>query len=196
MSEERTNDRTEWTGPVSSRRAVLWLAVPVVLVAGYFAVMQTIRSHVDGLIQASVGKPLPAFALRDRTGREWKAEDLLGKPALLHFFRSRCESCEAEAPELRQLEVELEPEGIVLLHVMTDAVLGFPPEETAATAARKEFKRPILIADAAFVDAFHRVKWSQVTPITYVVDPQGVVRFGLRGKQTAATVRAALAAAK
>lgn len=156
--------------------------------------MQAIRSHVDGLIQASVGKPLPAFTLSDRDGRQWTSSELRGKPALLHFFRSRCESCDAEAPDLRQLEAELAPEAATVMHVMTDAVLGFPADETAATVVRKDFRRPILVADAAFVDAFHRVRWSQVTPITYVVDARGEIRFGLRGRQTVASLRAALAA--
>src|SRR5262245_39367507 len=115
-----------------SRRTAIGLALPVALLVGYFAVKQAVRSHVDGLIQASVGKPLPAFALRDGAGREWTAQDLRGRPAVLHFFRSRCESCEAEAPAMRQLETDLEPDGIAILHVVTDAVLDFPAEETAA----------------------------------------------------------------
>jgi hypothetical protein len=35
-----------------------------------------------------------------------------------------------------------------------------------------------------------------VTPITYVVDAQGIVRFGLRGAQTQAAIEQALAAVR
>ena len=133
--------------------------------------------------------------IADAGGRQWTAGELRSRRAVLHFFRSRCHSCDVEAAEIRALEARLPPD-VVLLHVMTDAVLGFPPAETAATIAAKGFARPVLAADAAFVDAFHRVRWSNVTPITYVVDASGVIRFGLRGVQTAASIEAALAAAQ
>lgn len=178
-----------------SRRTLIALLVPVVLVVAWFGVTAAIRSHVDGLIEHSVGRALPEFRLADRTGKVWSAADLRGKRAVLHFFRSRCGSCDAEAPAIRELEQRL-PADVVLLHVMTDAVLDFPAELTSATLAQKGFTRPVLMADAAFVDAFHHVQWSNVTPITYVVDGGGVVRFGLRGGQTVASIEQALAAAR
>lgn len=178
-----------------SRRTLLALLVPLALVGIYFLVTSRIRARVDELIQASVGHPLPAFSLADRSGKVWSNADLQGKRALLHFFRSRCGSCDAEAPAIRELEGKL-PADVVLLHVMTDQVLEFPAELTAATVAAKHFAKPVLMADAAFVNAFHKLKWSQVTPITYVVDAGGTTRFGLRGGQTVAAIEQALAAAK
>ena len=77
---------------------------------------------------------------------------------------------------------------------MTDVVLDVDDATTAETIARKQFRAPILMADAAFMELFHKAQWSQVTPITYVIDREGVVRFGLRGLQTEAAVEAALAA--
>ena len=165
----------------------------VLLIAGAFGAKAVVRAHVDGLIQHAVDQPLPAFALVDRQGRTWNAADLAGKRTVLHFFRSFCGSCDAEAPALRALEQAL-PADVVLLHVMTDAVLGFDPAKTAATIAHDGFARPIVMADASFADALHGVKWSQVTPITYVVDARGIVRYGLRGMQTQAAIEAALAA--
>jgi peroxiredoxin len=178
-----------------SRRTLFSLLVPIALLLGYVAVRGGVRAHVDGLIAASVGKPLPAFALVDDQGEEWTAERLRGKRAVLHFFRSRCGSCDVEAPEIRALEQSL-PADVQLLHVVTDRLLGFPPEETAATIAGKRFTKPVLLADAAFADAFHKSQWSQVTPISYVVDAQGVVCFGLRGGQSKAAIEQALAAAR
>lgn len=181
--------------PSMSRRTLFSLAALVLLAAGYFVVTALVRAHVNDLIQASVGRPLPDFTLRDRDGREWTAASLRGQRVVLHFFRSRCHSCDVEAPAFRDLERRL-PEDVVCLHVMTDGVLGFPAELTAQTLADKQFRRPVLMADAALVDAFHRVDWSGVTPITYVVDGRGVVRFGLRGGQTVDSIEQALAAAR
>ncbi|MCA8954391.1 MAG: redoxin domain-containing protein [Planctomycetes bacterium] len=166
-----------------------------VLIGAYFVTKSMIRAHVDALIKGAVDRPLPAFALVDRDGRSWTLADLTGRRVVLHFFRSRCGSCDVEAPAMRRLEQEL-PQDVVMLHVMTDAVMDFAPELTAATLQHKRFTRPVLMADAAFMDAFHTVKWSQVTPITYVVDAAGVVRFGLRGGQDESSVQRALAAVR
>ena len=35
---------------------------------------------------------------------------------------------------------------------------------------------PILMADVPFVELFHKAKWAQVTPVTYVVDKAGIGR--------------------
>lgn len=182
----------EGAAPRRSGRGILLTLgfVGVVAYGGQFLV----RRYVDQQIQHAVGQPLPEFALRDQGGTVWTAAALRGRPAVLHFFRSYCHSCEAEAPALRALEQTLDPQRVTLLHVMTDVVLAVEPAVTQATLARKGFARPVLLADAAFMDAFHSVRWSQVTPITYVVDAAGVVRQGLRGPQTVASVQAALAA--
>ena len=182
-------------GLAMSRRSrfSVWLALA--LAAGYLVVTSWVRWHVDGLIQHAVGRPLPAFRLVDRAGTVWTADGLRGKRAVLHFFRSRCHSCDAEAPAMRELEATL-PADVVLLHVMTDTVLRFPAAESEATVAAKGFARPVAMADAAFADAFHKSSWSQVTPITYVVDAPGVVRSGRRGAQTRAAIEQAIAAAK
>jgi peroxiredoxin len=178
-----------------SRRTLFSLLVPLLLVGGWFLATGLVRSHVDGKIQHAIGSPLPDFALADRAGATWTAAALRGKRVVLHFFRSRCHTCDAEAAEIRALEAAL-PDDVALLHVMTDAALGFPAELTAATIAGKQFARPVLMADAAFLDAFHSVRWSNVTPITYVVDAAGVVRYGLRGRQTRASIEQALAAVR
>jgi len=175
------------------RRTLLGLVVPLVLIVAYFGVTSSIRAHVDDLVQHAVDRPLPEFRLVDRSGRTWSKQDLLGKRAVLHFFRSYCHSCDVEAPAIRALEARAD-EDTVWLHVMTDVVLDVDDATTAETIARKQFRAPILMADAAFMELFHKAQWSQVTPITYVIDREGVVRFGLRGLQTEAAVEAALAA--
>jgi len=181
--------------PRRSRRLLYVVVVAGLLIGAYFVTMAVIRAHVDSVIHSAVDRPLPAFSLADRSGRVWTQEDLAGRRAVLHFFRSRCHSCDVEAPEIRRLEREL-PSDAVMLHLMTDEVMGFDAGLTAATLHHKRFERPVLMADEPFMNAFHSVRWSQVTPITYIVDAGGVVRFGLRGRQQAAAVQGALAAAE
>jgi len=174
-----------------SRRTLISLIVPLVLIAGYFGVTSYIRAKVTDLIQHAVDKPLPEFQLVDRSGKIWSNQDLAGKRAVLHFFRSHCHSCDVEAPAIRELEKE-KPDDVVWLHVMTDVVLDVTAETTEATITRKKYREPILMADVAFVELFHKAQWAQVTPITYIVDTKGIVRYGLRGRQDVATVRQAI----
>ena len=112
---------------------------------------------------------------------------------MLHFFRSYCHSCDVEAEAIRALEAQA-ADDTVWLHVMTDVVLDVDAATTEATIARKRYQKPVLMADAAFMAKFHKAEWSQVTPITYVVDAGGVVRYGLRGMQSEAAVAAAVEA--
>ena len=176
------------------RRTQVVILLPLLLIGAWYGGKAIVRAHVANVIQASAGKQLPAFELKDQSGQVWSSERVRGKPLLLHFFRSRCHSCDIEAPEFRQLEEQLPVEKATILHVMTDAVLGFPEAETLATIEEKQFQRPVLVADQAFVDAFHTVQWSQVTPVTYFVNADGEVLGAWRGKQTAASLRAALQA--
>jgi len=178
-----------------SRRTLFSLIIPVVLVLAYFGVTSYVRAHVSGLIEHSVDKPLPDFALVDRAGKTWSKADLLGKRAVLHFFRSRCHSCDVEAPAIRQLEKN-KPDDVIWLHVMTDVVLDVSKATTAETIARKDYTEPILMADEAFMDLFHKASWAQVTPITYVIDAEGTVRYGLRGRQTMSAIETAIDAAQ
>lgn len=187
--------QTDPTSPARvSRRTRFSLLLPVLLIAAFYGGKALVRGHVDGLIQASVDKDLPAFALADASGASWSVERLRGRPAVLHFFRSRCHSCDAEAEAYRRFEQSLADGRARLLHICTDRVLDFPPELTAATIAQKQFTQPVLMADGAFVDAFHSAKWSNVTPVTYVVDASSRIRFALRGAQSFEQLTEALAA--
>lgn len=181
--------------PVSRRRWLLVL-LPVLLIGGFYGGKAIVRAHVDGVIAQNVGEFVPEFALRDEQGVEWTKQTLLGKPAVLHFFRSHCPSCDQEAAEMRRFEQELPADAATVLHVVTDTVLDVGAATTARTIAQKGYARPVLRADAAFMDAFHSVSWSHVTPVTYVAGADGRIVRALRGKQTAAALREALAAAR
>ncbi|HEB53301.1 MAG TPA: TlpA family protein disulfide reductase [bacterium] len=178
-----------------SRRTWISLLVPIVLLGGYFGVMTWIRGHVDELIQHAVDRPLPEFSVSDREGREWSTAGLRGRIVVLHFFRSRCHSCDLETDAVRELERDA-GDDVQWLHVMTDTVLDFDPATTRNTIEAKRFSQPIVMADEAFMDLFHQRNWAQVTPVTYIVDRDGVVRYALRGAQTVETVRAAIRAVR
>lgn len=176
-----------------ARRILIWLGVVAVVVALWQGAMVLVRAHVNSRIEASLDHQLPAFALPTTAGGRIDSADLRDKVVVLNFFRSRCPSCEVEAPAVRALAAELKARpDVVVLGVLLDRVMGFTEEDTKATLARHAYAHPVLIADAAFVDAFHGVGWANVTPVTYVARTDGKIVAALRGHQTLAALRAAL----
>lgn len=185
---------TEARTQAPSRRArILLFGAPLLLLGSWQGVLWGARQCSNRAIQGAVDQPLPAFRLADESGGEISDQQLRGRPVLLHFFRSHCEACVAESHEWLQLERVLPQQQVAIVHVMTDRVLGFDPAVTAATLAHHGFQRPVALADTAFMAAFHSVTWSQVTPVTYVVDARGRIRHALRGRQSAAGLQALLA---
>lgn len=171
---------------------VILLAGVVVLVGAYAGIMHLVRQHVTNLIEAGEQKPLPDFTLTAVDGRQWTRASLRGKTVVLNFFRSRCANCVREQEAIRQLAKEADPDKVVVLGIMMDRVQGYPEELTRQTLARFGYQHPVLMADEQFVEAFHKVRWSHVTPVTYVASPNGVIVKALRGHQDLATLRAAI----
>lgn len=166
-------------------------SVVAILALLYIGVAGVIRWHVGGLISRAQGKPMPSFELVDTAGRTWSNIDLQGKTTVLNFFRSRCASCRIERDAIVQLAQEANSNELQVLGVLLDRVQGYSPELTAETLASFAYSHPILVADTGFVDAFHGAGWADVTPVTYVVDTNGVIVSALRGHQDLETLRAA-----
>lgn len=180
--------------PNASLRRILVTALSLAAVYGvYLLAMTMVRRHVDQKIEASVGHSLPGFELPTTAGTRVRSADLAGKRVVLNFFRSRCHSCDAEAADVRAFAAAVrERPDVVVLGVLLDRAMGFPDSDTQKTLARHAYAHPVLVADQAFVDAFHGVGWANVTPITYVTDAAGTIRHALRGAQTEAALLASL----
>jgi len=178
---------------MTPKKVRIALALLALGVAAYFGATVGVRRWVDRRLEATHGRVLD-FELTDTGGKTWRSADLRGRTVVLNFFRSHCEGCLAERDAVRALAERLEPGRAVLLGVMMDAVEGFSPDDTARTLERMDFRHPVVMADAAFVDQFHGTTWAHVTPTTFVADPQGRVTRHLRGHQTLAALCAALPA--
>ena len=158
----------------------------------YLGAMWGVRLYVDGRIERMEGLPLPQFSLTGQDGVVYSTESLRGRKVVLNFFRSRCVSCRAEKEEIKALARGV-GDDVLVLGVMTDAALGFPPEESERTLELMDYEHPVIMADREFMDAFHGVRWSNVTPVTYMVDPNGNIVSAMRGTHSRQELRAALA---
>ena len=172
--------------------AVLLLAGVGLAFGAWQGVMWGVRKYVDSRIASAVDAPVVDFDLATVDGGRVTATDLRGRWVVLNFFRSQCAGCNAEAPAVRELAERLDPERATLVGILVDRVQGFPESMSQETLERMRYRHPVAWADAAFVDAFHGAGWSNVTPITYFVDPEGRVVASLRGHQTFESLTAPL----
>lgn len=159
------------------RLAVLLPALlPVLLLGGsHVAAANEGGSPLFKQFQARfVGKPAPAFALKDMNGRTVRLADEHGKVLLLNFWYSSCPPCRKETPELATLHRLYQARGFEVLGINLDRILI--PQSTGAELQRfvKEFSLPypVLVADPKVFEAYGSVP---VQPISFLVDRGGMV---------------------
>ncbi|MEQ1919734.1 MAG: TlpA disulfide reductase family protein [Elusimicrobiota bacterium] len=120
---------------------------------------------------ASCGAPAgsrqaPALVLPDLAGKTVDLTSFRGKPVLINFWATWCDTCREEMPDLESLHGRLSPKGVVILGVSMDenAYAVVPP-------FLKEHKItfPILIADRK-ASAAYAVRG---LPAAFLIDPEG-----------------------
>lgn len=76
--------------------------------------LQKAEENKQNLV-AMVGKPAPAFSLKDMSGKSWALEQLKGKVVVLNFWFTSCPPCIAEMPDLNGLVHKYPAEKVVFL---------------------------------------------------------------------------------
>jgi cytochrome c biogenesis protein CcmG, thiol:disulfide interchange protein DsbE len=135
----------------------------------------------------TTGKPAPPLPSAVLQPPKVTLADQRGKPALVNFWASWCEPCREEAPELERLWRSLHGSAGMVGVDYTDRA-----EAARAFIGRYGWTFPIL-SDPDGVYGVH-FGFSGL-PTTVVLDSHGRIAQTLRGPQTLADFRQALAAA-
>lgn len=125
----------------------------------------------------------PVASFHDGSTRAWSSFD--GDYLLVNYWAEWCKPCRKEIPELNELDHE---EGISVVGVNFDGIRG---DELLDLMARLNVEFPVALEDPREVWGVDPI---EVLPTTIVVDPAGQAKQVLIGPQTAATLRAAMAA--
>jgi peroxiredoxin len=112
----------------------------------------------------AVGEPIPAFRLPGTDGAEVTLADLAGRQVLLVNWSPRCGFCTRIAPELAELQPELQALGVEMVFI----TLG-DAEENRPLLEEHGLHPRVLFGDGSDVDVFEGVG----TPSAYLVDGEG-----------------------
>jgi cytochrome c biogenesis protein CcmG, thiol:disulfide interchange protein DsbE len=162
------------------RRALPLLAVA--LVAG--VIVFEVATAGDGGTAGKPAPPLPSAVLQPPRAT---LASLRGKPALVNFWASWCEPCRKEAPELARLQRSLRGSAALVGVDYTDQ-----SDAARSFVDRYGWTFPILSDPDGIYGA--RYDFSGL-PTTVVLDSKGRIVETLRGPQTTADLRRALAEA-
>lgn len=138
-----------------------------------------------GLLLAGCGEPDWGS---DQHGRTVTAAQLDGRWLVINYWAEWCGPCRKEVPELNRLADESGGQPLRVLGVNFDGLQG---EELRKSVEALGIRYSSLARDPA---PRLGLTPSPVLPVTWLVDPQGRVREQLTGEQTAAGLKAKLAA--
>jgi cytochrome c biogenesis protein CcmG/thiol:disulfide interchange protein DsbE len=146
------------------------------------------------------GRPAPAFALEDLSGRKVSLASYRGKAVLINFWATWCAPCKIETPWLIELRNRYAGQGFEILGVSADDIDRDDPQklseeksEIARFAQQMHIPYPVLIDGATLDKAYGGL---DALPASFFVDRNGTVvaaQLGLTSKDDIETnIRQAL----
>jgi peroxiredoxin/outer membrane lipoprotein-sorting protein len=143
-----------------------------------------------GEAEQLVGKPAPAFKLKDLNDKEVALADFKGKVLVLDFWATWCGPCVFSLPKIDALATEMKDSGAVFYTINQ----GEEKDLAQGFMASKNLKLPVLLDSDFKVSESY---FANSIPQTVVIDKNGIVRkvFVGVGPDTEARLRDAINAA-
>jgi thiol-disulfide isomerase/thioredoxin len=122
-----------------------------------------------GVQRSQEKKPAPAFTLNSLDGKKISLNDFKGKPVLITFWATWCESCKEEMPILEKLSQEKREQLTILLI----AIDGERKRAAQKIIDQKKITLPVLLLlKEKTMDQYGVRGW---VPQTYLVDQEGML---------------------
>ena len=141
---------------------------------------------IEQNITVPMGSPAPDFELEDVNGASYKLSDYLGKAVLLNVWATWCPPCQAEIPDLIEIQNEYGGDEFTILSISVDEV---PASEVRDFADEIGINYPVLMDDGAAAQLY--IAKAGGIPETYIIDKEGnVANFIYGGAEKAAFISA------
>lgn len=153
----------------------LWalpIAIPLIVLLAF-----GFRNNPNAVASPLLNKQAPEFRLRSLTGSPVSLKSLRGRPVVVNFWASWCESCKVEHPYLREAWKSFGSRGVAFVGVM------FQDNGSAARSflARRGGGWPDVFDPQGSTAIEYGV--TQV-PETFLIDRNGIVRYKSTGPIT------------
>ena len=135
------------------------------------------------------GKPAPAFALEDLTGKKVTLDSYKGKAVLVNFWATWCAPCKIETPWIVELRSQYAAQGFEVLGISADDLdkddakkLEQEKKDIAHSADQLHISYPVLIDGGSLDKDYGGL---DELPMSFYVDRKGTVvavQMGLSSK--------------
>ena len=160
----------------------LAFALAALTISAYLVVPNAARQE-----PSLVGKPAPAFALKDIAGKPLKLADYRGKVVMLDFWATWCVPCRVEIPHFVELQKKYASRGFVMIGISMDDEPGL----VAPFAKKHGMNYPVVIGDGALGEKYGGILG---LPVAFVIDRNGIIRERYDGVTSAETFEKAVVA--
>jgi thiol-disulfide isomerase/thioredoxin len=129
----------------------------------------------DKNLKPWTGEATPALRLDDLDGRSQDISSFRGKALLINFWATWCEPCREELPSMNRLKEKLRGRPFEVLAVD----IGEGADRIRGFLAKVPVTFPVLMDHDSTLMREWRVT---VLPTSYIVDPQGKIRYSYVGE--------------
>jgi len=178
-----TPDETDEQPPTSGPRfRFAAAAAGLILLSALGSSVQSVASNWNAIRPVMPGDSVPSFSVIELDGGRLQGTDIRGQVALIDFWATWCGPCVAAMPHLERLHRQLEPEGLRMVSINTEA---HNLNAVRQFAQEQGLSFPIYIDGGTMQQRF-RV---QSFPSMFLVDRSGTVRHVHIGSTSMVTLR-------
>lgn len=170
------------------RLSTLLAGIGLATVAGFASAMPVATSPAPvEAAKAEIGKPAPAFTLKDLDGTSHSLKDFKGKIVVIEWFSSRCpwsgmksKNSVHSSGQIKKLQDGLKKMDENVVYLMIDSSGRIFDNEKALIAADQKATKELGITSPVLVDyagTVGKAYGAKTTPHMYVIDGEGVLRY-------------------
>ena len=145
-----------------------------------------VPARVAPLSPATRRADAPGVELPLLEGGTFRLADHRGQVVVLNFWATWCGPCREEIPDLARLHDEFAEDGVLIVGIAEDEEGA---EVVAPFAEALEIPYPLALDDGSAAAAYGPLA---ALPSTYIIGPDGTLRYFAAGMVDAATLRPAL----